>query len=87
MLKVAGLHAWHVEAARWFGLAAPTAFGLTGKKNKGGGAAAHHGGRKRRQRGKEWGQEKPGRLGGAPIGGAGGRWAGKPTAAALPRLR
>jgi hypothetical protein len=60
VLEAAGLHSRRVEAARRFGMAAPMVVGLAGKKNRVGGAAAHRGGRKRRQRGKEWGQEKPG---------------------------
>ena len=55
----------------------PAVIELTGIQNRGGGAAAHRGGKKRRQRGEEWGQGVLGRLGSAPIGSAGGRWAGK----------
>ena len=50
---------------------------LAGIQNRVSGAAAHRGGKESLQRGEEWGQGISGRLGGAPIGGAGGRWAGK----------
>ena len=66
----------------------PMAVGLAGIENRGGGAAALRGGRVRRQRGKEWVQGELRRLRGAPIGSAGGRWAGKPAAvAAAPKLQ
>ena len=55
---------------------------LTGIENRDCGGVVRRGGRVIRQRVKEWGQAKPRRLGGAPIGGAGSRWAGKPAAAA-----
>jgi len=45
-----------------------------------GGDAALRGERMRRQQEGEWDQEESGRLGGALIDGAGGRWARKPAA-------
>ena len=61
----------------------PAAVELARVRNRGGGAAARHGERERWQRGREWDQEKPERLGVASIGGGGGRWAGKTAAAAV----
>jgi hypothetical protein len=49
----------------------PVAVELAGVQNRGGGAAARRGERERCQRGWEWDQEKPERLGGASIGGRG----------------
>jgi hypothetical protein len=82
VLEAAGLHARHIEVARQLVKAVPGASELAGIQKSGGGGTARRGGRERRQRVKEWGQAKPRRLGGAPIGGASGRWAGKPAAAA-----
>ena len=47
------------------------------RRGSSGASSAHRGRKGRRQRGEEWGQGGLGRLGGTPIGGAGGRWAGK----------
>ena len=79
VLEAAGLHARRVEAARRFGMAAPMAVGLAGKKNRGGERRRGVG------RGRGASEERSGarrRPGGAPIGGVGGRWARKPAAAA-----
>ena len=74
VLEAARLHARRVEAARRLGKAVPGAAELAGIQNRGSGDAARCGGRERRQQVKELGQAKPRRLGGAPIGGRGGRW-------------
>ena len=80
---VAELHAQLVEAKKSFGEAVPRATGLAGQEKP---TAARW---RRcvevgdRASGGEWDQEGPGRLGGTPNSGAGGRWVGKPAATAV----
>jgi hypothetical protein len=83
VLEAVGVHARREEAVRWLGKAVPGVAELAEIQNRGGGSATRRGGRVRRQRGEEWGQEELRRLRGAQIGGADGRWAGKPAAAAV----
>ena len=83
MLEAAGVHARRVEAARWLGKAVQGVAELAEIQNRGGSSATRRGGRVRHQRGEEWGQEELRRLDGTQIGGADGRWAGKPAAAAV----
>jgi len=61
----------------------PAAVELARVRNRGGGAVARRGERERCQRGREWDQEKPERLGGASIGGGGSRLVVKTAEAAV----
>jgi hypothetical protein len=71
VLEAAEVLARCVEVARRLGSQIPWRSGSPEYET---GAAARRGERGMRQRGGEWDQEEPGRLGGAPIDGAGGWW-------------
>ena len=69
-------------AASQFGEGFPAAVGLAGKRNRGGELRRGVEGGKGASEERSGVREEPRRPGGAPNGGAGGRWARKTTAAA-----